>query len=64
MAQLSESQLQDVRFAVAPLTATALVDAGRALRERSKRENDYVAFGIAVLASMSGETGRAAFELY
>lgn len=64
MAQLSESQLQDVRFAVASLTATALVDAGLALRERAKRENDSVAFGIAVLASMSGETGLAAFELY
>ncbi len=64
MAQLSESQLQDARFAVASFTATALVDAGLALRERAKREKDSVAFVLGILAGMSGHTGLAAFELY
>lgn len=64
VAQLSETQLQDVRFAVASFTATALVDAGSVLLERGNQEEDPVALGLAILASMSGETGLAAFHLY
>jgi hypothetical protein len=49
--------MQDVRFAVAHITAEGLTEAAEALRGRARVERNKTLLGLSVIAGMAGQTG-------
>jgi hypothetical protein len=61
---ISNEHMQDARFAVGHITASALSELAEVLREKARSEKSKTLHGLSILSGMAGKTGLGALELY